>query len=164
MPSRRELQPFFVDLCVADGSVRKPHGVVDVIVRIKDCYFLVDFLIIDMKMTKELSQALIILGRPFLATAKAVTDWGKGEVILRVGKHTVKVDINKLIKYPSRASKELGTIDFFDDQDIDAYIEEVMMINEEINFEELSMDEPTLELKSLSSTLKYVFLDKEQHS
>ena len=159
-----ELQPFFVDLCLADGSVRKPHGVVDVIVRIKDCYFLVDFLIIDMKMTKELSQALIILGRPFLATAKAVTDWGKGEVILRVGKHTVKVDINKLIKYPSRASEELGTIDFFDDQDIDAYIEEVMMINEEINFEELSMDEPTLELKSLSSTLKYVFLDKEQHS
>ena len=30
-----------------------------------------------MKMTKELSQAPIILGRPFLATAKAVTDWGE---------------------------------------------------------------------------------------
>ena len=35
-------------------------------------------------MTKELSQAPIILGRPFLATVKAVTDWGKGEVILKV--------------------------------------------------------------------------------
>ena len=73
-----ELQPFLVELCLADGSVRKPHGLVeDVIVRIEDCYFPVDFLVVDMKMTKELSQALIILGRPFLATAKAVTDWGK---------------------------------------------------------------------------------------
>ena len=73
-----ELQPFLVELCLTDGSVRKPHGLVeDVIVRIEDCYFSVDFLVIDMKMTKELSQAPIILGRPFLATAKAVTDWEK---------------------------------------------------------------------------------------
>ena len=58
-----------------DGSVRKPYGIVeDVIVRIDYCYFPVDFLVIDMKMTKELSQAPIILGRPFLASAKAVID------------------------------------------------------------------------------------------
>ena len=70
-----ELQPFLVELCLADGSVRKPHGLVeDVIVRIEDYYFPVDFLVIDMKMTKELSQAPIILGGPLLATAKAVTD------------------------------------------------------------------------------------------
>ena len=70
-----ELQPFLVELCLADGSVRKPHGLVeDVIVRIEDCYFLVDFLVVDMKMTKELSQAPIILRRPFLTNAKAVTD------------------------------------------------------------------------------------------
>ena len=100
-----ELQPFLVELYLADGSVRKPHGLVeDVIVRIEDCYFPIDFLVVDMKMTKELSQALIFLGQPFLATAKAITDWGKGEVILKVGEHSVKVDINKLMKYPSRAS------------------------------------------------------------
>ena len=70
-----ELQPFLVELCLADGSIRKPHGLVeDVIVRIEDCYFLVDFLVVDMKMTKKLSQAPIILGQPFLATAKVVTD------------------------------------------------------------------------------------------
>ena len=57
-----ELQPLFIELCLADGSVRKFHGIVeDVIVRIEDCYFLLDFLIVDMKMTKELSQAPIIL-------------------------------------------------------------------------------------------------------
>ena len=75
-----ELQPFLVELCLADGSVKKPQGLVeDVILRIEDCYFPVDFLVVVMKMTKELSQAPIILERPFLATAKAVTDWGKGE-------------------------------------------------------------------------------------
>ena len=47
-----ELQPFLVELFLADGSVRKPHGLVeDVIVRIEDYYFLVDFLVVDMKMT-----------------------------------------------------------------------------------------------------------------
>ena len=115
-----------------------------------------------MKMIKELSQAPIILGRPFLATTKAVTDWEKGEVIFKVGEHTVKVDINKLMKYPSRASKDLGAIDFADNQDIDAYVEEVMIIDEEARYEELSMDEPTLELKTLPSTLKYAFLDEEK--
>ena len=104
-----ELQPFLVELCLADGSVRKPHGLVeDVIVRIEDCYFPEDFLVVNMKMTKELSQAPIILGWPFPATVKAITDWGKGEVILKVGEHTVKVDINKLMKYPSRATEDLG--------------------------------------------------------
>ena len=57
-----ELKPFLVELCLADGSVRKPHGIVeDVITKIEDCYFLVDFLVVDMKTTKELSQAPIIL-------------------------------------------------------------------------------------------------------
>ena len=158
-----ELQPFLVELCLADGSARKPHGLVeDVIVRIEDYYFPVDFLVVDMKMNKELSQAPIILGRPFLATAKVVTDWGRGEVILKVGEHTMKVDINKLMKYPSRAFEYLGAIDFADDQDIDACVVEVMIIDEEARFEELPMEEPTFELKTLSSTLKYAFLDEEK--
>ena len=74
----------------------------------------------------------------------------------------LSVDINKLMKYPLRASEDLGAIDFADDQDIDACIEEVMMIDEEASYEELPMDEPTLELKTLPSTLKYAFLDKEK--
>ena len=58
-----ELQTFLVELCLSDGSVRKPHGLVeDVIIKIEDCYFPVDFLVVNMKMTKELSQSPIILG------------------------------------------------------------------------------------------------------
>ena len=55
-----------------------------------------------------------------------------------------------------------GAIDFVDDQQIDACVEEVMMIDEEARFEKLPMDEPSLELKTLPSTLKYAFLDEEK--
>ena len=37
-----------------------------------------------------------------------------------------------------------------------------MVIDEEARYEELPMDEPTLELKTLPSTLKYAFLDEEK--
>ena len=37
-----------------------------------------------------------------------------------------------------------------------------MMIDEEARYEELPMDESTLELKTLPSTLKYAFLDEEK--
>ena len=50
----------------------------------------------------------------------------------------------------SRASEDLGAIDFVDDQDIDAYIEEVMLIDKEAKFEELPMDKPSLDVKALS--------------
>ena len=36
------------------------------------------------------------------------------------------------------------------------------MIDEEARYEEFPMDEPTLELKTLPSTLKYAFLDEEK--
>ena len=158
-----ELQPFLIELCLADGSIKKPYGIVeDVIVRIEGCYFLVDFLVIDMKITKELRQAPIILGRPFLATAKAVTDWGKGEVSLKGGEHMVKVNINKLMKYPSQAFKDLGAINLFDDQDIETCIEEVMTVNEGVDFKELPLDESIGELKPLPHTLKYAFLDSQK--
>ena len=74
----------------------------------------------------------------------------------------MKVDINKLMKYPSRASEDLEAINFSDDQDIDACVEEVMMIDEEARFAKLPMDEPTLDLKTLPSTLKYAFLNEQK--
>ena len=73
----------------------------------------------------------------------------------------MKVDINKLMKYPSQAFKDLGAIDLFDDQDIETCIEEVMTINEETDFKELPLDEPIEELMPLPYTLKYAFLDSQ---
>ena len=74
----------------------------------------------------------------------------------------MKVNINKLMKYPSQAFEDLGAIDLFDDEDIETCIEEVMTINEEADFKELPLDEPIEEVKPLPSTLKYAFLDSQQ--
>ena len=65
------------------------------------------------------------------------------------------------MKYPSQAFEDLGAIDLFDDQDIDAWIKEVMTINEEAEFKELPLDKPIEELKPLPSTLKYASLDSQ---
>ena len=65
--------------------------------KVEKCYFLVDFIIVDMKSMKDFTDAPIILGRLFLATAEAITDWGKGEVIFHVGESIMKASINKLM-------------------------------------------------------------------
>ena len=160
-----ELQPLFIKLSLADGSVRRPHDVVeDVIVKVENCYFPVDFIIVDIKSTKDFTDSPIILGRPFLATAKAITDWGKGEVIFQAGDSTMKVNINKLMRHPSHESDEVGVIDIYEDPEISSCIEETMAAIEDESFEEPEDDlfpsiETAPELKPLPSTLKYAFVD-----
>ena len=103
--------------------MRRPRGIVeDVIVKVENCYFLVEFIIVDMKSTKDFTDAPIILGRPFLATAKAITDWGKGEVIFQVGDNTMKVSINKLMQHPSHEFDEIGVVDIYGDPKILSWI------------------------------------------
>ena len=118
----------------------------------------------DMKSTKDLTDSPIILGRAFLATAKAITDWGKEEVIFQVGDSTMKVSINKLMRHPSHEFDEVGTVDIYEDLEISSCIEETMAIIEDRSFEEPEDDpfpsgEMAPELKPLPSTLKYAFLD-----
>ena len=123
-----EFQPLFIELSLADGSVRRHHGVVeDVIVKVENCYFPVDFIIVDMKSTKDFTDSPIILGRPFLATAKAITDWRKGEVIYQFGDITMKVSINKLMRHPSYEFDEVGAVDIYEDPEITSCIEEMMV-------------------------------------
>ena len=160
-----ELQPFFIELSLADGSVRRPHVVVeDVIVKVENCYFLVDFIIMDMKSTKDFSDSPVILGRPFLATAKVITDWGKSKVIFQVGDNAMKVRINKLMRHSSHESDEVDDVDIYEDPEILSCIGETMVTIEDKSFEEPEDDpfpssKTAPELKPLPSTLKYAFLD-----
>ena len=117
-----------------------------------------------MKSTKDFTDSTIILGKPFLATAKAITNWGKGEVIFQVGDSTMKVSINKLMRHLSHESNEIGAVDIYEDLEILSCIEETMAAIEDESFEEPEDDpfpssETALELKPLPSTLKYAFLD-----
>ena len=144
--------------------MRRSHGIVeDVIVKVEKCYFPVDFIIVDMKSTKDFTDSPSILGRPFLATAKAIMNWGKGEVIFQVGDSTMKVSINKLMRHPSHESDEVGAVDIYEDPEISSCVEETMAAIEDESFEEPEDDpfpssETAPELKPLPSTLKYAFL------
>ena len=160
-----DLQPLFIELSLADGSVRRPHDIVeDVIVKVKNCYFPVEFIMVDMKSTKDFTDSSIILGRPFLATAKAITDWGKSEVIFQVRDSTIKVSINKLMRHPSHESDEVGAVDIYEDPEIMSCIEETIAALKDESFEEFEDDpfpsgKTAHELKPLPYTLKYAFLD-----
>ncbi|XP_058216378.1 uncharacterized protein LOC131327297 [Rhododendron vialii] len=70
-----ELKPTSVTLQLADRSVKAPRGMLeDVLVKVNNFYFPVDFIVLDTEPvhpTALKSQTLVILGRPFLATANA---------------------------------------------------------------------------------------------
>ncbi|CAN6482084.1 unnamed protein product [Victoria cruziana] len=66
------LKPINMTIQMADRSVKRPRGVLeDVLIKIEDLIFPVDFIVLDMEGVDAEHQTPIILGRPFLATANA---------------------------------------------------------------------------------------------
>ncbi|CAN6454711.1 unnamed protein product [Victoria cruziana] len=66
------LKPISMTIQMADRSVKRPRGILeDVLIKIQDLIFPVDFIILDMEGVDAEHQTPIILGRPFLATANA---------------------------------------------------------------------------------------------
>ncbi|XP_022877997.1 uncharacterized protein LOC111395986 isoform X1 [Olea europaea var. sylvestris] len=88
-----------VSLQLADRSIKYHRGVIeDVLVKMDKFIFSADFIILDMKEDHDIP---IILGRPFLATGRALIDVQEGQLILRVQDEKVIFNILKAIKYPS---------------------------------------------------------------
>ncbi|KAK5775275.1 hypothetical protein PVK06_043148 [Gossypium arboreum] len=72
---------------VADKTIRFPRGIIeDMPVKIDKFIFPVDFIILDIE---EDSNTPLILGRPFVATAKTTIDVDIGDLTLRVGDKTL---------------------------------------------------------------------------
>ncbi|XP_017970395.1 PREDICTED: uncharacterized protein LOC108660654 [Theobroma cacao] len=93
-----ECKPTFVTLKLADRSYVYPRGIIeDVLVKVDKFIFPVDFIILDMEEDRQIP---IILGRPFLATARALIDVEKGELTLRVQDQQVTFNIFKALKLP----------------------------------------------------------------
>jgi len=66
---------------LANRVTKYPYGVVeDVLVKVDKLTIHVDFVIMDMKEDEEVP---LILGRPFMKTAKVIVDVDKGELQLR---------------------------------------------------------------------------------
>ena len=64
-----------------DNSRKQAYGQVeDVLVKVEGLYIPADFIVLD---TGKEEDESIILGRPFLATARAVIDVDRGEIVLQ---------------------------------------------------------------------------------
>ncbi|KAM1403030.1 hypothetical protein ACFX2I_011690 [Malus domestica] len=82
-----ELKPTSSIIQLADRSITYPRGVIeDVIVKVDNLYLPADFMVLDMD--EDLTTP-IILGRPFLATARTLIDVEAGTLTFRVEDQTV---------------------------------------------------------------------------
>ncbi|XP_050104717.1 uncharacterized protein LOC126584354 [Malus sylvestris] len=93
-----EIKPTSVILQLADRSVAYPRGIIeDLIIKVDNLYLPADFVILDMD---EDMQTLIILGRPFMATARTLIDVEAGTLTLRVQDQSVVFSLFEATKRP----------------------------------------------------------------
>ncbi|XP_075669774.1 uncharacterized protein LOC142639494 [Castanea sativa] len=163
-----ELKPTSITLQLVDRSVREPRGIVeDVLVKIEQFYYMVDFIVLDFQPVLHPSvYTLIILGRPFLATTNALINCKNGRMQLNFGSMTLELNIFYVAKQPHE-NDDCAYVNL-----IGAVLEEqqMMAINKGWKpcFEELlenekklvhsSEEAPQLELKLLPGGLKYAYL------
>ena len=90
-----ELKPTNITLFLADRSVKIPKGIVeDVLVKVDNFYYLVDFVVLDTEpMAESTHQVLIILGRPFFATTNAIINFHNGVMQLTFDNMTLELNI-----------------------------------------------------------------------
>ncbi|XP_070005346.1 uncharacterized protein [Nicotiana sylvestris] len=86
-------------LQLADRTVKRPFGILDdVLIQVGKFVFLADFVILDCKVDEEIP---IILGRPFLATWRALIDCETGELKMRLNDEEIIFNVQKSMRRPS---------------------------------------------------------------
>ena len=97
-----ELKPTSVTLQLADCSVREPRRIVeDVLVKIEQFYYPVDFIVLDYQPVLHPSiHTPIILGRLFLATTNALINCRNGRMQLTFGSMILELNIFHVAKQP----------------------------------------------------------------
>ncbi|XP_070040369.1 uncharacterized protein [Nicotiana tomentosiformis] len=158
-------------LQMVDRTMKNPLGIIDdVLVRVDKFILPANFVILDCEVDYEVS---IIMGRPFVATGKALVDLEAGELTFRVGDEKVVYHVCKSMSQPNRnevySFVDLVTEVIVDDTSAVINVEdtlEIVLLNHDEDEKEgftpptkESIEEPpTLELKPLPSHLRYEFL------
>ncbi|XP_060200643.1 uncharacterized protein LOC132628909 [Lycium barbarum] len=182
-----EIKDTSVSLQLSDQSTKKPKGIIEnVLVRVDKFIFPADFIVLEME---ENTEVPLMLGRPFLATGRSIIDVHQGQLILRVDEERVIFDMQKIMKFPEdELSSSCFQIDLLNDladeykddqlityslerclsklgstSDDDPIIkEEAETLEKDFKNEEVPPEvQPKIELKTLPSHLKYVFLESE---
>ena len=103
--------PTRMSITLADRSVKYPRGIVEnVLVKVDKFVFPSDFVILDMEADDRVP---LIMGRPFLRTAKAMIDVFEGKITLRVGEENVTFDVRKSMKHSNGQDDSVYFLDSF---------------------------------------------------
>ncbi|CAN6542794.1 unnamed protein product [Malus baccata var. baccata] len=96
-----EIKPTTVSLQMADRSIAYLEGIIeDVLVKVDKLIFPADFLVLDME---EDYETRLILGRPFLITARTLIDVEQGVLTLRIGEEKATFKVFEAGKFPREA-------------------------------------------------------------
>ncbi|GJZ87824.1 putative nucleotidyltransferase, ribonuclease H [Tanacetum coccineum] len=160
-----------MSLELADRSIQYPQRIAeDVLIKIDKSVLPIDFVILDMR---EDSRIPIILGRPFLAIARATIDVFNKKITLRVGSEEVIFYVDQSMKKPRTEDDKCYGIDDLDTV-IQSAAQELLendhqtQIQEEAQNEHLysasaiEIDEKRPKLKDLPSHLEYAYLKGDE--
>ncbi|XP_024047937.1 uncharacterized protein LOC112101497, partial [Citrus clementina] len=87
---------------LADRSNAYPDGVLeDVLVQVNELVFPADFYVLDMEDDNSSNSIPILLGRPFLKTARTKMDIHKGTLTMEFDGEVIEFNMNDAMKYPS---------------------------------------------------------------
>nr|XP_043629802.1 uncharacterized protein LOC122601095 [Erigeron canadensis] len=161
-------------LVMANLSLKLPRGIVqDVIVKVDDFYYPVDFLVLDFAPSGNVRQPNVIMGRPFLATANALIDCRKGTVEMTFGNRKIRLNVFASVPNPV-VSDECFMADVIDEcipheneedtRDTCVLVDRLIVEHNHIDTHLKPSIEspPQVELKEHPSHLKYAFLGEEQ--
>ncbi|XP_038891580.1 uncharacterized protein LOC120080969 [Benincasa hispida] len=126
-----EAQHTSITLQLADRTIKYLEGKIeDVLVKVDNFIFPVDFIILDYEVDKEIP---IILGHLFLTAGKVLINVHKRELTMRVDNQEVKFNVLNALKFPDSEECQLNSIEL--------PVEEVTQVCEVLTLEE-SMKEP----------------------
>ncbi|RDX85972.1 hypothetical protein CR513_32743, partial [Mucuna pruriens] len=104
-----DLEPTRMTIQLANGSIVQPLGVLeDVHVQINDLIFPADFYVLDMEDEASGREPTLILGRPFLMTARTKIDVHAGTLLMEFGDTLVQFNIFEAVKHPTEDHSLFG--------------------------------------------------------
>ena len=107
-----ESKPTRMTLTLADCTISYPYGVLkNVLVQVNDLVFPANFVILDMAEDEEMP---LLLGRPFLATGRALIDVEMGVLMLRFQDEQLVFNIFEAMKHRNE-NPECYLVDVVDD-------------------------------------------------
>ncbi|RDX98893.1 hypothetical protein CR513_18135, partial [Mucuna pruriens] len=119
-----DLEPIRMTIQLANRSIVQPMGVLeDVLVQVNELIFLANFYVLDMEDETSRKEPTLILGRPFLMTARTKIDVHVGMLSMEFGDTLVQFNIFEAMKHPTEDHS------FFGINLLDEIVKECLQLN-----------------------------------